>query len=92
MKIGHDEGGESQASIINYIIVATAWARKFLLNFHPKIYGVETRGINKAVKNNSDKFPSGYIFELDKADLEDLRWKFSTAKLTKTRDHAWSSN
>jgi len=50
-----------------------------------ELCGVETRDINKAVKNNSDKFPSGYIFELDKADLEDLRWKFSTAKLTKTR-------
>ena len=27
-------------------------------------YGVETRDINKAVKNNPDKFPEGYIFEL----------------------------
>ena len=29
-----------------------------------KLYGVETRDINKSVKNNPDKFPSGYIFEL----------------------------
>ena len=28
------------------------------------LYGVETRDINKAVKNNPDKFPEGYIFEL----------------------------
>ncbi len=28
------------------------------------LYGVETREINQAVKNNPDKFPSGYIFEL----------------------------
>ena len=26
-----------------------------------ELYGVETRDINKAVKNNSDKFPAGYI-------------------------------
>jgi len=25
------------------------------------IYGVETKRINEAVKNNPDKFPSGYI-------------------------------
>ena len=25
-------------------------------------YGVETRDINKAVKNNPDKFPEGYVF------------------------------
>ena len=29
-----------------------------------KLYGVETRDINKSVKNNPDKFPFGYIFEL----------------------------
>ncbi|MFA5778860.1 MAG: ORF6N domain-containing protein [Elusimicrobiota bacterium] len=29
-----------------------------------KLYGVGTRDINKSVKNNPDKFPSGYIFEL----------------------------
>lgn len=30
-----------------------------------ELYGVETRDINKAVKNNPQKFPSGYVFELD---------------------------
>jgi len=49
------------------------------------LYGVETRDINKAVKNNPDKFPNGYVIELNKIDLEHLRWKFSTAKFTKTR-------
>ncbi|MDR1594290.1 MAG: ORF6N domain-containing protein [Prevotellaceae bacterium] len=28
------------------------------------LYGVETRDINKSVKNNPDKFPDGYIIEL----------------------------
>ncbi len=49
------------------------------------LYGVETRDINKAVKNNPDKFPSGYLFELTEEELEILRGKFSTAKLSKTR-------
>ncbi|WP_031386676.1 ORF6N domain-containing protein [Desulfonatronum thiodismutans] len=50
-----------------------------------ELYGVETRDINKAVKNNPDKFPVGYLIELTKQEFDDLRWKFSTAKLSKTR-------
>jgi len=50
-----------------------------------ELYGVETRDINKAVKNNPDKFPEGYIMALDADELDDLRCKFSTAKFTKTR-------
>ncbi len=49
------------------------------------LYGVETRDVNTAVKNNPDKFPEGYIFELTKEELGSLRWKFSTTKLSKTR-------
>jgi len=49
------------------------------------LYGVETRDINKAVKNNPDKFPEGYIFEVDNKELTDLRWKISTTNLAKTR-------
>lgn len=29
-----------------------------------KLYGVTTRDINKSVKNNPEKFPHGYVFEL----------------------------
>ncbi len=50
-----------------------------------ELFGVETRDINKAVKNNPNKFPQGYIFELDKEEFEIMRGKFSTAKFAKTR-------
>jgi len=36
------------------------------------IYGVETRDINKAVANNPDKFPAGYIDELTKTKKSEL--------------------
>jgi hypothetical protein len=36
------------------------------------IYGVETRDINKAVANNPDKFPAGYIIELSKSEKIEL--------------------
>ena len=44
-----------------------------------EIYGVETKRINEAVKNNPDKFPSGYIIELDKTEWDGLKSKFSTS-------------
>ena len=28
------------------------------------LYGVETREVNQSVKNNLDKFPADYMFEL----------------------------
>ena len=37
-----------------------------------KHYGVETRDINKAVKNNPDKFPKGYIIEIQKEEKNEL--------------------
>ncbi|PKP40494.1 MAG: hypothetical protein CVT95_13575 [Bacteroidetes bacterium HGW-Bacteroidetes-12] len=50
-----------------------------------KLYGVETRDVNKAVKNNLDKFPVGYIYELTAGELDNLRGEFSTTKFSKTR-------
>lgn len=39
------------------------------------LYGVETRDINKSVRNNPDKFPKGYVIELNDSELKGLRWK-----------------
>ena len=36
------------------------------------LYGVETRDINKAVKNNPDKFPENYIIQLNKREKNEL--------------------
>ncbi|MBI5208282.1 MAG: ORF6N domain-containing protein [Candidatus Firestonebacteria bacterium] len=41
-----------------------------------EIYGVVTRDINKAVKNNPDKFPAGYIIEFSKDQKKELVEKF----------------
>src|SRR3989339_1911596 len=37
-----------------------------------QIYGVSTRDINKAVTNNPDKFPVGYVVELSKPEKSEL--------------------
>ena len=48
--------------------------------------GVETKRVNEAVKNNPDKFPEDYMFTLTSEEVEDLRSKFSSTKIsTKSR-------
>lgn len=44
-----------------------------------ELYGVETKRINEAVKNNPAKFPKGYLFELTKKEWDSLKSKFSTS-------------
>lgn len=44
------------------------------------LYGVETKRINEAVKNNPDKFPEGYIIYLSNDEADSLRSKISTLK------------
>jgi hypothetical protein len=45
-----------------------------------KIYGVQTKRINEAVRNNPEKFPPDYLLQLAKAEWEALKSKFSTSK------------
>ena len=46
------------------------------------LYGVETRVINQAVKNNPEKFPAGYVVELSSDEFATLRSKFLTANVS----------
>ena len=39
------------------------------------LYGVETREINQAIKNNPNKFPQGYIIQLNKEEWINLKSK-----------------
>ena len=47
------------------------------------IYGVETKRINEAVKNNPDRFPDGYFFEVDKVTKNKLVENFDRFKKLK---------
>ena len=46
------------------------------------LYGVKTKEVNQAVRNNPDKFPSHYMFELSSSELRDLRSKLLTTKVS----------
>lgn len=51
-----------------------------ILDFHvAELYGVQTKEVNQAVKNNPNKFPDGYVFKLDDKQITDLRSKNLTA-------------
>jgi hypothetical protein len=50
-----------------------------------ELYGIATKEVNQAVKNNPEKFPDGYIFELTPNEWDRLRSKILTAKWAKTR-------
>ena len=47
------------------------------------LYGVQTKEVNQAVRNNPDKFPKTYMFELNENELLDLRSKILTTKVSK---------
>ena len=44
------------------------------------LYGVETKRINEALRNNPDKFPRGYVFTLQHAEKQELVEKFDRFK------------
>ena len=40
-----------------------------------KLYGVETREVNQALKNNPNKFPVGYAYTLNNQEVAEMRSK-----------------
>ena len=49
------------------------------------LYGVETKRINEAVKNNPDKFPEDYMFVLTDEELQVLRSTGSTSNILRSK-------
>lgn len=44
-----------------------------------ELYGVETRAINQAVKRNLEKFPEGYLLELNSSEWNSLKSQIVTS-------------
>lgn len=61
--------------------------QKTLLDFHvAALYGVETREVNQAVRNNPRKFPEGYVLELTKEESAALRSKLLTLEALRSNN------
>ncbi len=46
------------------------------------LYGVETKRVNEAIRNNREKFPPDYVFVLTDRELRDLRSKISSTNVS----------
>ncbi len=49
------------------------------------LYEVETRGLNKAVKRNIDRFPEDFMFQLTNDEFDNLKFHFGTSSWGGTR-------
>jgi hypothetical protein len=54
------------------------------------IYGVLTKEVNQAVKNNPEKFPSGYIIEADRTELVKIFDRFKNLKHSTAQPKAFT--
>ena len=56
-----------------------------MANLSPRVlaelYGVETKVLNQAVKRNMERFPEGFVFQLNLEEYESLRFQFGTSSL-----------
>ena len=52
-----------------------------------KLYNVETKRINEAVKNNPDKFPERFYFRINENEFFSLKSKISTSKGGSRKGH-----
>ena len=84
-------------------LISTNEVEKLMLNIRGKnvlldrdvavLYGVETRDVNKAVKNNPRKFPKGYIIELtaeEKMQLVENFHRFDSLKHSTSLPNAFT--
>lgn len=66
-------------SKIQYMIYEIRGQRVMLDSDLAKLYGVETKALNQAVKRNMKRFPSDFMFKCDSNELANLRSQFVTA-------------
>ena len=45
-----------------------------------KLYGVQTKALNRAVKRNIERFPAEFMFQLTQQEAEALRYQIGTSK------------
>jgi phage regulator Rha-like protein len=65
---------------LELLICAIRGERVILDSDLARIYGVETKALNRAIRRNREKFPSDFMFQLTKAEFELLRRQIGTLK------------
>jgi predicted amino acid-binding ACT domain protein len=61
-------------------LIITIRGQKVILDADlARIYGVETKRLNEAVKRNSDRFPEDFVFQLSREEVEILKSQFAAS-------------
>jgi phage regulator Rha-like protein len=54
--------------------------QKVMLDFDlARVYGVETKSLNRAVKRNADRFPKDFMFQISSDEWENLKYQIGTS-------------
>jgi len=78
--------GKELASI-EQLIVTIRGQRVILAKDLARIYGVETRGLNQAVKRNREKFPADFMFQITREEAQALSRLRSQTVILKRGQH-----
>ena len=78
-------GGELVVQKVESMILGIRGVNVILDADVADLYGVETKRINEAVKNNPDKFPKDYMFVLTDEELQVLRSTNSTSNVLRSK-------
>ncbi|MEA9358442.1 ORF6N domain-containing protein [Bacteriovorax sp. PP10] len=66
--------------------------RVMLDNDLAKLYGVETRALNQAVKRNLDRFPEDFMFTLSHEEFDSVKISSQAYSILKYRPNAFTEN
>ena len=65
--------------------------QKVILDWHiAELYGVETKGLKRAVRRNKERFPDDFMLQLTLEEYDSLRRQFGALKRGGRRDPAQS--
>ena len=84
-QINIKNGGELVVQKVESMILGIRGVNVILDADVADLYGVETKRINEAVKNNPDKFPEDYMFVLTYEELQALRSTNSTSNVLRSK-------
>lgn len=84
-QISIKSGGELVVQRVESMILGIRGVNVILDADVADLYGVETKRINEAVKNNPDKFPEDYMFVLTDEELQVLRSTSSTSNVLRSK-------
>ena len=84
-QINIKSGGELVVQKVESMILGIRGVNVILDADVADLYGVETKRINEAVKNNPDKFPEDYMFVLTYEELQVLRSTNSTSNVLRSK-------